>query len=80
MGVPGRGTAHFLVRCDLVFPTELAPVMSADFYEIRFGALFGRFQIRNDGPARIQGTLVLDQNRRWSTPDAVTITLRPSGG
>lgn len=79
--VPGRGTTHFIVRCDLVFPTELARAMSADWYEIRMGALYNRFQIRSDGgPARIQGTLVLDQNRLWSIPGAVTITLRPFGG
>ena len=78
--VPGRATAHFLVRCDLVFPAILAQAMSADFYEIRMGALYNRFSIRNEGPARIQGTLVLDQNRLWSIPGAVTITLRPFGG
>lgn len=75
--VPGRSTAHFLVRCDLVFPTTLARAMSADFYEIRVGALRDRFSIRNEGPARIQGTLVLDQNRLWNIPSAVTVTLRP---
>lgn len=78
--VPGRSTAHFIVRCDLVFPAGLAQAMSADFYEIRMGALYNRFSIRNEGPARIQGTLVLDQNRLWSIPGAVTITLRPFVG
>lgn len=76
--VPGRSTAYFLVRCDLAFPTDIARAMSADFYEIRMGALYNRFSIRTQGLARIQGTLVLDQNRLWSIPSAVTITLRPS--
>ncbi len=78
--VPGRSTAHFIVRCDLVFPATLAQAMSADWYEIRMGALYNRFSIRNAGPARIQGTLALDQNRLWNIPGAVTITLRPFGG
>lgn len=78
--VPGRSTAHFIVRCDLTFPTEFARAMSADWYEIRMGALYNRFSIRNGSPARIQGTLVLDQNRLWIIPGAVTITLRPFGG
>ncbi|MEK7689466.1 MAG: hypothetical protein AAB425_00440 [Bdellovibrionota bacterium] len=78
--VPGRSTQHFVVRCDLVFPTELARAMSAEWYEIRVGALHESFRMRTDGDAgRIQGTLVLDQNRLSSMTDVVAITLRPLG-
>ncbi len=78
--IPGRSVEHFLVRCDLVFPTEAARAMSAEWYEIRVGALSNSFQMRTDGdPGRIQGTLVLDQNRLSSTSDVVAITLRPFG-
>lgn len=79
--VPGNSIGHFIVRCDLVFPTEAARAMSAEWYEIRVGALYQSFQMRTDGdPGRIQGTLLLDQNRLSSMTDAVTITLRPFSG
>lgn len=78
--VPGRGSADFMVRCDVVWPTELATAMSTSSYEIRLGALYNEFRMTTAGdPGRIQGTLVLDQNRLWSVPDAVTVTLRPFG-
>lgn len=77
IGVPPHSSVPALVRCGLEFPEALVLAMSARWYEVRMGVRTGDFALRSDnGLDRITGTTQLDNNRLWTTPEAVTITLR----